>query len=97
MPNEEYLLYQTLVGAWPFDAEPDEAGFVDRIDAYMTKAMREAKVHTSWLNPDEEYEAAVLEFVDAILDPRSGRSCRRSARSRRASPSSGSTTAWRSC
>jgi (1->4)-alpha-D-glucan 1-alpha-D-glucosylmutase len=67
-PNEEYLLYQTLVGAWPFD---DDVGmFRDRLRAYMTKALREAKVHTSWLGPDEEYERAVLRFIDAILDRR---------------------------
>jgi (1->4)-alpha-D-glucan 1-alpha-D-glucosylmutase len=67
--NEEYLIYQTLLGAWPFHPE-DEAAFVPRIKAYLTKAMREAKVHTSWLKPDETYEAAVFAFVDRILDPR---------------------------
>ena len=67
--NEEYLIYQTLVGAWPFDAE-SEAGFGDRVKAYLSKAMREAKVHTSWLKPDEAYEAAVFAFIDRILDPR---------------------------
>jgi (1->4)-alpha-D-glucan 1-alpha-D-glucosylmutase len=66
--NEEYLIYQTLVGAWPFDQEA-EAGFPDRIKAYLTKALREAKVHTSWLQPNEAYEAAVFAFVDRILDP----------------------------
>ena len=68
--NEEYFLYQTLVGAWPFDAQSDGAleAFRDRIAAYMTKALREAKVHTSWLSPDEAYENAVTRFVGAILD-----------------------------
>ena len=58
---------------------------------YMTKALREAKVHTSWLSPDEEYEDAVQRFVEAILDPPPGRavSRRRSCRSRRVSRSSG--------
>jgi (1->4)-alpha-D-glucan 1-alpha-D-glucosylmutase len=79
-PNEEYLLYQTLVGAWPFDSAqgrpfnapgPATNEFVERICAYMTKALRESKVHTSWLSPDEEYEEAVRRFVRAILmDPR---------------------------
>src|SRR5207245_2170885 len=74
-PNEEYLLYQTLVGAWPFDSAQGGPlgggeGFVERICAYMTKALRESKVHTSWLSPDEEYEDAVQRFVRAILDPR---------------------------
>jgi (1->4)-alpha-D-glucan 1-alpha-D-glucosylmutase len=66
--NEEYFIYQTLVGVWPF-SQPEEDGLTDRVKAYLTKALREAKVHTSWLNPDEEYERAVLDFVDAILDP----------------------------
>jgi (1->4)-alpha-D-glucan 1-alpha-D-glucosylmutase len=70
-PNEEYLLYQTLVGAWPFE-EPD-ASFVDRIAGYMVKALREAKVHTSWLSPDEQYEAAVQRFVRSILDSQRAR------------------------
>ena len=47
--------------------------FRDRIDAYMTKALREAKVHTSWLSPDEEYEAAVERFVDARFSIGGGR------------------------
>ena len=68
--NEEYFLYQTLVGTWPFDADSDEklAAFRERIVTYMTKALREAKVHTSWLNPDDAYEQAVTRFVEAILD-----------------------------
>ena len=70
-PAEEYLLYQTLVGAWPFetDAATEEA-FRCRMHDYMRKALREAKTHTSWVNPNEEYEAAVLRFVSAILDRR---------------------------
>ena len=66
--NEEYHLYQTLVGAWPF--QHDHAAFVERIRAYMIKALREAKTHTSWLSPDEDYEQGVLAFVQAILDRR---------------------------
>jgi (1->4)-alpha-D-glucan 1-alpha-D-glucosylmutase len=68
-PNEEYLLYQTLVGAWPFDAAEEDA-FLARVKSYLTKALREAKVHTSWLSPNEEYEGAVDRFVDTILDRR---------------------------
>jgi (1->4)-alpha-D-glucan 1-alpha-D-glucosylmutase len=67
--NEEYLIYQTLVGAWPFEADPAvHASFMERIVAYARKALREAKVHTSWLSPDDEYEAAVEHFLRAILD-----------------------------
>jgi (1->4)-alpha-D-glucan 1-alpha-D-glucosylmutase len=70
-PNEEYLLYQTLVGAWPFEMTEDQREPLRaRIAAFMTKALREAKVHTSWMSPDEEYEAAVARFVDALFDPR---------------------------
>jgi (1->4)-alpha-D-glucan 1-alpha-D-glucosylmutase len=68
--NEEYLLYQTLLGAWPLDAasEPPQS-FVQRIQDYMVKALREAKIHSSWLNPDEEYEQAVRDFISNILSP----------------------------
>jgi (1->4)-alpha-D-glucan 1-alpha-D-glucosylmutase len=67
--NDEYLLYQTLLGAWPVEGLDDEAwqNFVERIGNYMLKALREAKEHTSWANPNEEYEKAVSDFVRAIL------------------------------
>ncbi len=68
--NEECLLYQTLLGAWPiepFDAG-ERASLVARVQAYMTKALHEAKVHTSWINPNEEYDAAVSAFVADIMD-----------------------------
>src|SRR4029079_7143714 len=64
-PNEEYLLYQTLVGVWPFEPAGD---FEERLCGYITKALRESKAHTSWLSPDEAYERAVQGFVKAILD-----------------------------
>ncbi len=65
--NEEYLLYQTLLGAWPpggVDAE-----FVRRINEFILKALKEAKVHTSWITPNIDYEEAVMQFVRAILEP----------------------------
>ncbi|HEX5727207.1 MAG TPA: malto-oligosyltrehalose synthase [Longimicrobiaceae bacterium] len=68
-PNDEYLLYQTLLGAWPL-AEPDEAAhaeLVARVQQYMDKATREAKLHTSWINPNETYDAGLRDFVAAIL------------------------------
>jgi (1->4)-alpha-D-glucan 1-alpha-D-glucosylmutase len=68
-PNEEYLLYQTLVGAWPLE-EAAFASFRDRVKEYMLKALREAKLNTSWLTPDEEYERAVLTFIDRVLERR---------------------------
>ena len=66
--NEEYFLYQMLVGAWPLD-DGDVPAFVARFEQYVVKALREAKVNTSWLTPDEEYEQCVLTFVRALLDP----------------------------
>ena len=69
--NDEYLLYQTLLGAWPL-GEIDEAALADfraRIQRYMQKAVREAKVHTSWINPNVAYEAALAAFIDGVLSP----------------------------
>jgi (1->4)-alpha-D-glucan 1-alpha-D-glucosylmutase len=68
--NEEYLLYQTLVGTWPFDPmnAAEHAGYVERIQRYMEKALHEAKVHTSWINPNAEYDQAVQRFVASVLD-----------------------------
>jgi (1->4)-alpha-D-glucan 1-alpha-D-glucosylmutase len=57
-PDTEYLLWQTLVAAWPISA--------DRLTGYLRKAMREAKTLTSWTDPDSEYEAAVLDLARAI-------------------------------
>jgi (1->4)-alpha-D-glucan 1-alpha-D-glucosylmutase len=67
--NDEYLLYQTLIGAWPFEpiARKEFAEFRERIAAYMLKATREAKVHTSWVNPNEDYDAAMRNFVLRLL------------------------------
>jgi (1->4)-alpha-D-glucan 1-alpha-D-glucosylmutase len=68
--NEEYLFYQTLVGAWPVRCEGGEAYgiFRQRIRDYMLKAVREAKVNTSWINPDSTYEDALQFFIDRVLD-----------------------------
>ena len=76
--NEEYLLYQTLVGAWPMprrvedgfaldDAAREE--FTRRIQQYMIKAVNEAKVNMSWINPNQEYTEALNHFVAKILRP----------------------------
>jgi (1->4)-alpha-D-glucan 1-alpha-D-glucosylmutase len=64
--NDEYFLYQTLIGAFPFDASEHDS-FIQRIKKYIIKAVREAKVHTAWLKPDTEYEEAYLSFVEEIL------------------------------
>jgi (1->4)-alpha-D-glucan 1-alpha-D-glucosylmutase len=65
--NDEYFLYQTLIGTYPFD-ESDFPVFVKRIKDYVIKAIREAKVHTAWLKPDTTYEDSFLSFIDGILD-----------------------------
>ncbi|MDC0714088.1 malto-oligosyltrehalose synthase [Stigmatella sp. ncwal1] len=69
--NDEYLLYQTLVGAWPMGesvpAKEFEA-FHHRVRDYMAKALKEAKVRTSWTSPDADYDGAVARFVDACFD-----------------------------
>lgn len=66
--NMEILIYQTMIGAWPFLAELEE-DFRDRLKEYLVKAAREAKVHSSWRRPNQGYESALLSFVDAILAP----------------------------
>ncbi len=65
---DEYLFYQALLGAWPAGATelPDEA-FVERMCDYLRKAVKEAKLHTSWINPAEAYDAAVTRFVRMAL------------------------------
>ena len=67
--TDEYLLYQTLIGAWPLNCEQATPEFCERIRNYMLKAIREAKERTSWSNQNTEYESAVANFVDAILQP----------------------------
>jgi (1->4)-alpha-D-glucan 1-alpha-D-glucosylmutase len=72
--NEEYLLYQTVLGTWPIQAsgEPEGAAtaeYTGRIQAYMAKALHEAKINTSWIQPNEEWDAAMRDFVAKILDP----------------------------
>jgi (1->4)-alpha-D-glucan 1-alpha-D-glucosylmutase len=68
--NEEELLYQTLIGAWPLETldGPAYEEFKGRIAAYMLKAAREAKVHTSWIDPDTSYDDALKRFVFDALD-----------------------------
>lgn len=62
----EYLIYQTLLGAWPRSGFDDT--FIERIQAYALKAAREGKEETSWLNPNGGYEAGVRTFIETILD-----------------------------
>ena len=71
--NEEYLLYQTLLGTWPVepDGQPTRVAtpeYVARIQDYMAKALNEAKVNTSWIQPNESWNAATRDFVARILE-----------------------------
>lgn len=65
--GDEYLYYQTLLGMWPPRQKVPDDDTVRRIQAFMDKALREAKVHTSWINPSNEYDAAVEKFVQQTL------------------------------
>jgi (1->4)-alpha-D-glucan 1-alpha-D-glucosylmutase len=73
-PNQEYLLYQILLGSWPLEKMDDAAlaAYAERIAAYMIKASREAKTRTSWSDRSKEYEDALTQFVHALLEPRAG-------------------------
>ena len=75
--NEEYLLYQTLLGTWPM---PERGGdftlhgealedYVRRMQLYLTKAVNEAKLNMSWINPNQEYTEALENFVAKLLRP----------------------------
>ena len=74
--NDEYLFYQALLGAWPAERHdrplPDRAppDLVARLSAYMEKAIKEAKLHTSWITPNRAYESAMRHFVERTLTGR---------------------------
>ena len=72
--NEEYLFYQTLLGTWPMAPLPaaDYPQYIRRIQAYMRKALAEAKTNSSWIEPNEEWEAATDRFVEQAMDPAPG-------------------------
>ena len=70
--NDEWLFYQTLVGVWPLTTPSDEerATLIQRLQQYMEKACHEAKLHTSWINPNRNYDRAVHDFIAEVLgDP----------------------------
>ncbi len=73
---DEYRYYQALVGVWPLDLPPDTRSapreLIDRMRAYMIKAVREAKLHTSWLTANPVYENALEQFVERSLTGVSG-------------------------
>jgi (1->4)-alpha-D-glucan 1-alpha-D-glucosylmutase len=71
--NEEYLLYQTLLGTWPVDhagrASPTVASeYIERIQNYMNKALNESKINTSWVQPNEAWLSATRDFVTKLLE-----------------------------
>lgn len=70
-PADELILYQTLVGAWPLELKADDApalhAFTERVSQWQRKALREAKRHSSWISPDEDYEEACDRFLRACL------------------------------
>ena len=70
--NDEYRFYQVLLGMWPpsgagHEPEPPSPRLVERIRDYMTKAIKEAKVHTSWINDNQAYDSAMARFVEGVL------------------------------
>lgn len=67
--NDEYLLYQTLLGVWPLADTGALDSVRERVEANMLKAVREAKVYTSWIKQNDEYENALIGFVRAVLAP----------------------------
>ena len=69
--NDEYRFYQALIGIWPPELDVVSDGvpqdLVERLQAFMSKSVKEAKLHTSWLTPNQDYEAAVTTFVERTL------------------------------
>ncbi|MGZ3881963.1 MAG: malto-oligosyltrehalose synthase, partial [Flavisolibacter sp.] len=65
--NDEYLIYQSLVGNYPMPGQ-EEDQFEERLTAYLQKALREAKQHSNWTTPNEEYEKATAEFAKGLLN-----------------------------
>jgi malto-oligosyltrehalose synthase/4-alpha-glucanotransferase len=65
--NDEYLIYQTLIGAYPLPGQ-DEDDFSSRLEEYLQKALREAKRKTTWAEPNEEYEKGTQEFARELLN-----------------------------
>jgi (1->4)-alpha-D-glucan 1-alpha-D-glucosylmutase len=75
-PADEYMLFQTIVGAWPHGLKPDDAQglaeFAERIAEWLEKALREGKLRSSWLTPNADYEAKAQGYAKALLDPKTG-------------------------
>ncbi|MGC4049596.1 MAG: hypothetical protein QM757_08800 [Paludibaculum sp.] len=65
--NDEYLFYQSLLAIWPISKGWDDEQLLDRILAYMSKAVKEAKTHSSWINPSNEYDAALAHYLRSLF------------------------------
>ena len=74
-PNDEYLLYQTLLGVWPLTppSVEERAALCERVQRYMLKVVREAKTLSSWINPNLAYESGLQKFIAALFDPQVSR------------------------
>lgn len=70
-PNDEYFIYQTLIGSYPMPGMPED-NYPERVSAYLEKALREGKVNSNWAEPDMSYEQLVMDFVHSLLDQNSG-------------------------
>jgi (1->4)-alpha-D-glucan 1-alpha-D-glucosylmutase len=72
--NDEYRFYQGVVGTWPAGSgtEGASADYIDRIKGFMIKSVKEAKLHTSWITPNIDYENAVVRFVERVLSGAGG-------------------------
>jgi maltooligosyltrehalose synthase len=66
--NDEYLIYQTVAGTYPLK---EENNYAERLHEYFQKALREAKIHSNWAEPNEQYESACINFIDKILEQNS--------------------------
>ncbi len=69
--NEEIFIYQTLLGVWPLHQE-EIPNLNERLQAYLIKALREAKIHSRWIDPQNDYEQMVLGFAMALLEDKPG-------------------------
>ncbi|HEY6441894.1 MAG TPA: malto-oligosyltrehalose synthase [Candidatus Acidoferrales bacterium] len=67
--NEEYLIYQTLVGLWPLDSS-NPSSITERLQAYLVKATREAMINTRWTEPNKTHESALTAFIERLLSPK---------------------------
>lgn len=66
--NDEYFIYQSLIGGWPITGKPDDDELVERMEAFIVKALRESKMNSNYESPAEDYENACVQFIKKLLD-----------------------------